>query len=165
LAVLIDLQTDRGLEAMDTQRKLEQMKGAFDQERIDWDELSNLYAAAPLGNKKPDELKVVFSNSMFKCFVFDSGILVGAGRALADGADSSYLCDVAVHPDAQGIGLGSAIITKLNELSAGHKKIILYAKPGTEGFYKKLGFKRMSTAMAIFRDQGRAMRSGLVDDS
>jgi GNAT superfamily N-acetyltransferase len=124
----------------------------FEQELIDWDELSNLYWMAPLGDKKPDDLKVVFSNSMFKCFVFDNGMLVGAGRALADGADCSYLCDVAVHPDFQGFGLGKAIITKLKELSAGHKKIILYAKPGTEGFYNKLGFKAMRTAMAIFQD-------------
>ncbi|CAD5374038.1 hypothetical protein RA210_U480001 [Rubrivivax sp. A210] len=38
------------------------------------------------------------------------------------------------------------------QLSSGHKKIILYSVPGKEGFYKKLGFLRMLTAMAIFRD-------------
>jgi ribosomal protein S18 acetylase RimI-like enzyme len=68
-----------------------------------------------------------------------------------------------VHPDFQGRGLGTAIIVKLKELSAGHRKIILYANPGKEGFYKKLGFTRMRTAMAIFEDQDRAIRDGLVD--
>ena len=141
------------------------MEWVFEQELINWDELSNLYRIAPLGDKKPDDLKVVFSNSMFKCFVFDNGMLVGAGRALADGADCSYLCDVAVHPDFQGIGLGRAIITKLRELSAGHRKIILYAQPGKEGFYRKLGFRGMRTAMAIFRSQEQAVRVGLLDDT
>jgi ribosomal protein S18 acetylase RimI-like enzyme len=140
------------------------MDWIFEQERIDWDALSALYKVAPLGDKPPDLLKRVFSNSMFKCFVFDGGRLVGAGRALADGADCAYLCDVAVHPDFQGQGLGKAIIVRLRELAAGHKKIILYANPGTEGFYRKLGFRRMRTAMAIFRDQDQAARRGLVEE-
>jgi ribosomal protein S18 acetylase RimI-like enzyme len=118
-----------------------------------------------LGEKNPKDLKLAFSNSLYKCFVRDGGLLVGAGRALADGIDCSYLCDVAVHPAFQGRGLGMAIIAKLKELSAGHRKIILYANPGKEGFYKKLGFMRMCTAMAIFQHQERAIRNGLVDDT
>jgi ribosomal protein S18 acetylase RimI-like enzyme len=52
-----------------------------------------------------------------------------------------------VHPEFQGRGLGREITMKLTELSAGHKKIILYVK----------------TAMAIFSDQERAIRRGLVE--
>jgi ribosomal protein S18 acetylase RimI-like enzyme len=140
------------------------MQWLFDQGSIDWVELSRLYRIAPLGDKKPDDLKLAFSNSMYKCFVRDGGVLVGAGRAVPDGVDCSYLCDVAVHPDFQGRGLGQAIIIRLKEMSAGHRKIILYANPGKEGFYRKLGFMRMRTAMAIFRDQDRALREGLVED-
>ena len=40
----------------------------------------------------------VFSHSMFTCFVHEQGKLVAAGRALADGADCSYICDIAVLP-------------------------------------------------------------------
>lgn len=137
----------------------------FDQDEIDWAEVSNLYRIAPLGDKSPEHLKLAFSNSMFKVFVLSEGRYVGIGRAVADGIDCSYLCDVAVHPDFQGIGLGRAIIEKLKELSAGHQKIILYANPGKEGFYRKLGFLRMCTAMAIFKDRERALRTGLVDDT
>jgi ribosomal protein S18 acetylase RimI-like enzyme len=139
------------------------MDWVFDDHRIDWNELSNLYRIAPLGEKDPADLKQVFGNSMFKCFAFD-GALVGVGRALADGKDCAYICDVAVHPDHQGRGLGQEIITRLKERAAGHKKIILYANPGTEPFYRKLGFRRMRTAMAIFRDEARAIRTGLLDD-
>jgi hypothetical protein len=35
-------------------------------------------------------------------------------------------------------------------------------RPGKESFYKKLGFKRMNTAMAIFSNQDQALESGLV---
>jgi hypothetical protein len=55
-------------------------------------------------------------------------------------------------------------VQRLVEDSRGHKKIILYANPGKEGFYLKLGFRRMNTAMAIFADGQRALRTGLVRD-
>jgi ribosomal protein S18 acetylase RimI-like enzyme len=134
-----------------------------DLDGIDWDELSNLYRIAPLGEKSAKDLETAFSNSRYACFAFDGGKLVGAGRALADGIDCSYLCDVAVHPGYQSQGVGTAIITRLKDLSAGHRKIILYANPGKEAFYRNLGFRRMRTAMAIFRNQEHAIESGLVD--
>lgn len=135
------------------------------QDGVDWDELTALYHAAPLGNKKASELKTVFTASLFKCFVYDAGQLVGAGRVLADGVDCAYLCDVAVHPSHQGTGLGKAMVSRLVDLSRHHKKIILYAVPGKEPFYCKLGFKRMNTAMAIFADQAQALERGLVSDT
>ena len=132
---------------------------------LDWNELSALYRAAPLGNKNPDSLETAFTNSMFKCFVHEDGKLVGVGRALADGTDCSYICDVALLPSHQGLGLGKQIVSKLVSMSAGHKKIILYSVPGKESFYRKLGFKRMSTAMAIFADQDVALERGYLDET
>ena len=132
---------------------------------IDWEELSALYRAAPLGDKKPAHLQKVFANSMFACFVLDNGRLVGAGRALADGADCSYICDVAVLPSHQGSGLGKRIVAQLVEASRGHRKIILYAVPGKEPFYRKLGFLRMTTAMAIFENQQQQIERGYLSES
>ncbi|MEK9285012.1 MULTISPECIES: GNAT family N-acetyltransferase [unclassified Bradyrhizobium] len=129
---------------------------------IDWDELSVLYRIAPLGNKAPADLALVFGNSMFRAFVYDSGRLVGAGRVLADGRDCAYLCDIAVHPDCQGQGLGRQIIERLLARCGSHRKIILYAVPGKEAFYERLGFRRMTTAMAIFEDQTHAYERGYL---
>lgn len=129
---------------------------------IDWSELSALYRIAPLGNKAPADLALVFGNSMFRAFAYDEGRLVGAGRVLADGRDCAYLCDVAVHPDFQGQGLGRGIIERLLARCGGHRKIILYAVPGKEGFYERLGFRRMTTAMAIFEDQASAYGRGYL---
>jgi len=132
---------------------------------IDWHELSALYRAAPLGEKSPKWLATAFGNSMFRCFVREGGQLVGVGRALADGVDCSYICDVAVLPSHQGTGLGREIIARLVAQSHGHRKIILYAVPGREGFYKKLGFRRMTTAMAIFEDQAVARSRGYLSEN
>lgn len=134
-------------------------------DHLDWHELAALYRAAPLGTKTPDNLRTAFTNSMFKCFVYEDGRLVGVGRALADGVDCSYICDVALLPSHQGLGLGRQIVSSLLNLSSGHKKIILYSVPGKESFYKKLGFRRMSTAMAIFENQDDALARGYVNET
>lgn len=131
---------------------------------VDWAELVALYAAAPLGQKNAAALKTAFGHSMFRCFVREEGKLVGVGRALADGADVAYLCDVALLPSHQGQGLGRQIVQRLLALSNGHKKIILYSVPGKEAFYAKLGFKRMNTAMAIFENQAAAVERGYLSE-
>ena len=132
---------------------------------LDWSELEALYRAAPLGNKSAKDLETVFTNSRYRCFAFEGGRLVAAGRALADGADASYICDVAVLPDCQGTGLGKEVVKRLVALSSGHKKIILYSVPGKEGFYRKLGFLRMLTAMAIFENPVKAIERGHLSDA
>jgi len=132
---------------------------------VDWEELSALYRVAPLGDKKPADLKRSFSNSLYRCFVREDARLVGVGRALADGVDCAYICDIAVLPSHQGTGLGKQIVGRLVELSRGHRKVILYAVPGKEPFYRKFGFKRMTTAMAIFENQELAQQRGYLTDA
>ena len=131
---------------------------------LDWAELSELYRLAPLGNKSPAWLQTAFSNSMFKFFALENGALIAAGRAVADGVDCSYICDIVVHPSHQGRGLGREIIERLVAASRGHRKIILYSVPGKEQFYRRFGFRRMRTAMAIFDDADKAASNGYTDE-
>lgn len=133
-------------------------------DKVDWEELSALYRAAPLGDKNADHLRMVFSNSMFICFVYEETKLVAVGRALADGCDCSYICDIAVLPSYQGTGLGKRVVSHLVEASRGHKKIILYAVPGKEPFYRKFGFLRMKTAMALFENQQQQLERGYLSE-
>jgi hypothetical protein len=37
--------------------------------------------------------------------------------------------------------------------------------PGKEDFYRRLGFRRMNTAMAIFEDPAQAQRQGYIRDT
>lgn len=135
------------------------------QEEVDWTELETLYRLAPLGDKSAAHLKLVFGNSMFKWFAREEGKLVAAGRALADGADCSYICDIVVLPSHQGIGLGKELVSRLAADSKEHKKIILYSVPGKESFYRKLGFLRLLTAMAIFQDRETAIKRGYLSNT
>ena len=129
---------------------------------VDFDELSELYRVAPLGTKPADALRTVVGNSRYCWFVRADRALVGAGRVLGDGLDVAYVADVAVHPDHQGRGLGRAVVQRLVASAAGHKKILLYANPGTEPFYARLGFLPMNTAMAIWHDPDAAVANGVL---
>jgi GNAT superfamily N-acetyltransferase len=116
---------------------------------VDWHELSELYRLAPLGIKPAAHLQKVYGHSLYRCFV-------------RDGGDCAYLCDIAVLPSHQGTGLGLQIVERLVALAKGYRKIILYAVPGKEAFYRKAGFRRMTTAMAIFDDQAQAFERGYL---
>ena len=133
-------------------------------EDVDWQELADLVRAAPLGDKTPEFLRTVFTNSLHREFAREDGRLVAAGRALSDGADCAYLADIVVHPDMQGQGLGGRVIRRLLERVRDHRKILLYAVPGKEPLYRKYGFRRMTTAMAIFEDQGAAFERGYLTE-
>jgi len=130
---------------------------------VDWEELSALYRAAPLGNKTAAELETAFTNSRYVLFVYEDERLAGAGRVLADGVDCAYIADVALLPSHQGRGLGKQIVARLVELSRGHRKILLYAVVGKEPFYARFGFRRMKTAMAIFQNPEESHARGYIE--
>ncbi len=121
----------------------------YSADNVDWDELYRLYQAAGLGDESAPDLEAGFSKSMFKCFAYDSGRLIAVGRALADGKDRSYICGVAVHPDHQGLGIGTEVMSRLIELSSGYAKVYLHAAPGKEPFYRRLGFVDTGTTMTL----------------
>ncbi|MBT9493083.1 MAG: GNAT family N-acetyltransferase [Paucibacter sp.] len=103
-----------------------------------------------------------FRNSQVCCFAHIDGVLVGAGRALSDRVLWTVIYDVALLPEHQGKGLGKAIMDSLAE-QAGAAQVMLYAAPGKEPFYAKLGFRAMKTAMAKFADTERAQARGLIE--
>jgi hypothetical protein len=51
------------------------------------------------------------------------------------------------------------------EFSKGYNKIILFGSVGKEPFYAKLGFDKMNTAMAIFKNRDKALEWGLVSEN
>lgn len=111
------------------------------------DQLAALYKAAELGRRSPDEIVTAFQNSRYKVFAIERGRLIGAGRAFGDEIDCAVICDLAVHPNMQGSGIGERILGTLKQQVRHHLRIILYAKPGKESFYLKRGFSQMKTAM------------------
>lgn len=81
---------------------------------------------------------------------FDSSRIVGFARALCDGASNGYISMVAVSPDRRGQGVGRELITRL----VGDDRAItwvLRAGRGSEGFWKKMGFRESEVVMERVR--------------
>jgi len=74
-----------------------------------------------------------------------SGRAVGMGRVLSDGVSDAYIQDLVVLPGYRGRDLGTAIISRLVARCRedGISWIALIAEPGSEEFYRPLGFTRM----------------------
>lgn len=120
-----------------------------DLERVDWSELAELYDKAQLGKRVPAQLERSFRNSCLTCIARIDGKAVGAGRVISDGEYYANVYDIAVLPEHQGSGVGRAIMENLVS-RVGEKFILLTTTIGKEGFYRKLGFRRHKTAMAIY---------------
>jgi len=115
---------------------------------IDWQEAAQVVEKAPLGKRDPIELRQAFEASYAAIVVRDDGKLIGLARALCDGQYQAAIYDVVLLPEYQGQGVGKEIMRRLRDMLP-VKNVILYAVPGREGFYAKLGYKRMLTAMGI----------------
>jgi ribosomal protein S18 acetylase RimI-like enzyme len=97
----------------------------------------------------PDEHKNIFEASYAVAFAYDGDRLIGCGRALSDGLYQAALYDIAVMPEYQGKGVGKSLVEAILAHTS-HCNMVLYAAPGKEGFYQKLGFRAMKTGMARF---------------
>jgi ribosomal protein S18 acetylase RimI-like enzyme len=116
---------------------------------VNWKTIADSLKKVGMAYHEPEVHRRAFEASHTTVFVYENSVLLGFGRALSDGEYQGAIYDVAVLPEAQGKGIGKIIIeTILVKLP--HCNLILYATPGMEGFYKKLGFGLMKTGMAIF---------------
>lgn len=120
-----------------------------DLDGVDWTEAASLVTRAPLGERNPEELKKAFCASDLVCMIYDGTLLVGVGRALTDEVYQAGIYDICVLPEYQGRGVGKQVVESLLA-RLGNLTVILFAEPGKENFYRKLGFRPLKTGMGIF---------------
>lgn len=129
---------------------------------VDWKSVSELLKKVGMAYYEPDVQKKAFEASQSTIFAYHANKLIGFGRALSDGAYQAAVYDCAVSPEYQGKGIGKAIITNiLSEVE--NCNVILYARPGKEGFYKKYGFRKMKTGMANFVESDVMVKRGFIE--
>ena len=77
-----------------------------------------------------------------------TGEVVGMGRIVGDGATVYHICDMAVHPDHQGRGIGSLLMDALwsfiDETAPEGAYVSLLAD--VDGFYERFGFEETRPA-------------------
>lgn len=85
-------------------------------------------------------------NSMLVIVARRDGQAIGSARVIGDGGYMYLIADVMVRPDCQGLGVGKAMLVRINEwledLGKDGRCVManLMATKGNEGFYEKLGF-------------------------
>lgn len=109
--------------------------------------IETLYRRAPLLRPVGDLDRVweMFVNASLVITAWNRGHLVGIARVLTDQVLYSYLCDLAVEPDVQRLGVGKALINAILERCKG-TELILRDSDISSGYYEYLGFKRVENA-------------------
>lgn len=114
------------------------------------DEMKEIYASVGWTKHTNEIIRQVFEASNVIALVTVDGRMIGFGRALTDGIFNAAIYDVVVHPDFQMQGIAKKImeflLDKLRNVSCVH----LISTTGNEGFYQKLGLKRIKTGMARY---------------
>jgi GNAT superfamily N-acetyltransferase len=129
---------------------------------VDWKRVSETLKSVGMAYHDPDMHRRAFEASHTTVFVYHGDRLIGFGRAISDGEYQGALYDVAVLPEAQGKGIGKMIIqTILDRLP--DCNVILYASPGKEAFYRRLGFRGMKTGMALFTNASAMAEKGFTE--
>jgi predicted N-acetyltransferase YhbS len=113
-----------------------------------------------LGERRPitdtDRLRQMLENATLILTARDEGRLVGIARSVTDFVYCTYLSDLAVDRNYQGMGIGRELIrqTKLHSPMA---KLILISAPGAVSFYERKGLSRHSDC--FFLDDLKTLES------
>lgn len=132
-------------------------------ENLDWNEINLLFQKAPLGERPPEMFKKACEYTPVVVTAWDSERLIGFGRAFTNFVGYASIYDVVVLPKYQNMGVGTLIMSAILEKVEVCGSVILFANPGKEGFYKKIGFKKMKTAMGKFKNEGKAIERGVIE--
>lgn len=86
-----------------------------------------------------------------------TGKPIGMGRVISDGIADAYIQDLVVLPDWRKKNAGAMIVSALIErcVSYGISWIGLIAQPGTDEFYRSLGFEPMAGHTPMLYHGGR----------
>lgn len=133
-----------------------------DLSNVNWDLVPKILKEVGMGYFDIEIHKKAFENSYTVVFVYDDNKLIGFGRAISDGVYQAGIYDVAVIPEYQGKGIGKMIIKHIIA-SIPQCNFILYAAIGKERFYESLGFKKMQTGMALFKNAEIMQNKGFTE--
>lgn len=131
---------------------------------VNWSVFCALFQRAGFGERTPERAHALFAGSYVCCFAWEQETLIGAARAISDGVACSAVYDVVVDPTYQGQGIGKQLMTNLlNRLPK--RSVMLVSTHGNEGFYQKLGFKKLRTAYLLQDDFTAWSSMGYFEES
>ena len=115
-------------------------------ETINWKDVSEIFKAVGWGERPSEQVRLSFERSSFKRFAYIDDELVGVGRTVDDGYYYGWIVDLAVSPQYQKKGIGSKILSELENDLQPFLTTMLTAAPGKSSFYEKLGWHKQCSA-------------------
>jgi GNAT superfamily N-acetyltransferase len=91
-----------------------------------------------------EDCDAALQGSLASVCAMEGGAVIGMGRLIGDGRAYCYAVDVVVNPNAQGEGLGSAIMRTLEAIAAERNlsvRLDLVAATDVAPFYERLGYE------------------------
>lgn len=98
----------------------------------------------------PEKFKAMMESTNRTVVAFDGSRIVGFARALCDEVSNGYISMVGVAADKRGQGIGSELVRQLMREDPGITWV-LRARPGSIGFWERMGFKPSEVAMERVR--------------
>jgi GNAT superfamily N-acetyltransferase len=112
-----------------------------------------LYSAAPLIRPVKDVERIgrmyAGSNVVVTAWIGDQ--LVGILRGLTDGAYDGYVCDLAVHPSAQKLGIGRELLARAKAMGPQIQWILRASKIAAQ-YYEHLGWQKIENGWFVPRE-------------
>lgn len=116
------------------------------------EQMISVFNKTELKRTNSDRVDRAFKNSYAVASCWAGDRLIGIGRMISDGEMYAGIFDVVVDPVFQKTGVGKAIVNTLIS-KAPQTFIHLTSTFGNEAFYRKLGFKKHKTAMALYPEK------------
>jgi predicted N-acetyltransferase YhbS len=98
-------------------------------------------------------LQKMIDNANLIVTAWDSGKLVGVGRALTDFCYCCYLSDLAVDRVYQKQGIGRELVRQIREAAGEETTLILLSAPDAMTYYPKIGLEPITNGWMIKRSR------------
>lgn len=117
-------------------------------------ELAEVFDASGIVRPTQDyeRMRRMLNNANILYTAWDGESLVGVLRGTSDMSYCTFVSDLAVTKEYQGLGIGAQLIANLRKDQGTGVSVILLSAPGAMKFYPKQGFELTNTA---FRKQRR----------
>ncbi len=109
--------------------------------------IATLYRRAPLNRRttRPKDIWSMYQSSSLVVSAWWEDRLVGIARVLSDGIEHSFLCDLAVEPDVQRLGVGRKLLKEVREATKGTDLMLRDSQIQSQ-YYAKAGFSKVQNA-------------------
>jgi predicted N-acetyltransferase YhbS len=121
--------------------------------RLDLDQVIELYRASTLGERRPVDdrrrMAAMLAEANLVVTAWERDLMVGIARSLSDFAYVTYLSDLAVRVSHQRLGIGKELIRATRRESGPEAYLVLLAAPKAVDYYPHIGFTRHDSAWIL----------------